>query len=188
LYIDKLETEMYKEVVYNNPLLYDFVGEINNRQQQQEVRKQPIQCAVLSGLYLITAGSIGSLKDSQYLITDPINIFEKYPLYSDKSLEFPPIIHLGRAPYKNPYDSIMGFENIDYVVLKGLYSKDEDWRVLGNEMDLDQMESISCKPLGITVNSFRLAIIKNSDVKFQEDGDSTQALILRWWAVCQFKD
>jgi hypothetical protein len=185
LYIDRLETEMYKEVVYNNLLLYDFVGEINN--SRQEVRKQPAQCVVLSGHHRITADTIKSLKENHYLITDPINIFEKYP-YSNKSLQFPPIIHLGRAPYKDPDKSIMGFENIDYAVLKTLYrSKEEDSRVLGNEMDLDQLEAISCRPLAITINSFRLAIIRNP-VKFQEIGDSTRALILRWWAVCQFKD
>lgn len=183
-FIDQLETDMYREVVYNNPLLYDFVGE-NNRRHEEE--KLPTQCVVLSGKYRITTGIIESLKNNQYLITDPIKIFQNYPIYSEKTLEFPPIIHLGRITYKEP-ESVMGFENIDYTKLKGSYSRGEDWRILGNEMDLDQMEAISCKPLVVTSDSFRLAIIRNSDVKLRENESNTTALVLRWWALCQFKD
>jgi hypothetical protein len=182
--IDQLETDMHREVVYNNPLLYDFFGE-NNR--QHEGKKQSSQCAVLSGKYRITTGTIENLQNNQYLITEPINIFENNPLYSDKALEFPPIIHLGRIAYKEP-ESIMGFEYVDYGVLKESYSKDDDWKILANEMDLDQMESVSCKPLAITGNSFRLAIIRKSDVKLREKESNATALVLRWWAVCQFSE
>jgi hypothetical protein len=181
LLIDQLETDMYKEVVYNNPLLYDFVGQNNGR---HEVEKQSTRCAVLSDIYKISADTIQSLKiNNSCLITDPINIFENNPLYLNKFLEFPPIIHLGRITYQNP-DKVMGFENFDYAILSGLYKSVKDGNILAKEMNLDLMESISCKPLAVTNDSFRLVITKKSDKGIT----SATELVLRWWAVCQFKE
>ena len=67
---------MLKEVVYNNPLLYDFV---NGSKTYFEEDTKLTKTTVLSGTHEI---KIEKLKPNCYIITNPIEIFDKNnPLY-----------------------------------------------------------------------------------------------------------
>jgi hypothetical protein len=176
--IDEDETDMYREIVYNNQLLYDLVSE-NKRQLEGEKRSQG---TVLSDIYEIPTKILEELKPNHYHITEPIKFLENNPLYSHLSLEFPPIIILGRTTYKNS-DNVMYFEDFDFNIVKKYTPNTKvDEKRLNEEMNPNQMQSISCKPLAVTNNSFRVIITKDS-----KEHDTTE-LVLRWWAMCQFRE
>ena len=156
--IDQDETEMYREIVYNNQLLYNFVSQ-NNRRLEGE--KQSTQCTILSDLYEIPADVIHDLEPNHYSVTERIYFLENNPLYSDKSLEFPPIIYLGRTTYKNS-DNVMYFEDFDNIAKKYSPNSKADKERLNEEINSNQMQSIGCKPMAVTNNSFRLIITKDS--------------------------
>ena len=180
LKIDQDETDMLNDVVYNNQILYDFVKE--SKTCFEEDRKLT-KTTVLSGTHDI---KIGKLKPNCYIITNTIDIFDKNdPLYKNKSLEFPPIIYVGRTTYDS-LDKIMYFEDFDYdiVINTNKYKPNtpED-KQLTKDMNLNLMQSITFKPLDVTTNTFRLIITKD----YQTD-DNTEQLFLRWWALCNFKE
>lgn len=180
LYIDQDETAMLRKVVYNNALLYDFAKE--NRTCYEEDKKLT-KTAILSDIYEV---DIEKLKPYCYIITHPIKIFdESNPMYINKLLEFPPLIYLGRTSYDST-DKVMYFEDFDYdlVVNDKKYQPNtlQDTE-LTKDTNLSLMQSITFKPVDITINTFRLMIAREYETE-----EHTEKLVLRWWALCNFKE
>ena len=178
LFVDYDESQMLRQVVYNNTLLYDLAKE--NRTCLREDRKIS-RTTILSDIYEL---DIERLRPNCYIITYPVRIFdENDPLYTNRKLEFPPIIYLGRTTYEH-HDKVMYFEDFDYDIVinnKKYKPNTQQDSKLTKDTNLSLMQSISFKPIDVTSNSFRLIITKDYETE-----DNTKKLVLRWWALCNF--
>jgi hypothetical protein len=179
--VDDKVTSLYKKFVYNNPLLYSLVKENMTCRKESELFNN---CTVISDTYDV---DISKLKPNSYLITNQIKIFdENKPVYSNKIVDGPPIIYLGRRTEEDN-EKIMHYEDFDFNIVintKKYKPHSADTVKITKEMNLNIVQSIAFKPIEITPNSFRLLVTKDYDTEDKPQ----ETLLLRWWAICRFNE
>jgi len=182
--VDEKLTALYKKFVYNNPLLYSLIKENMTCRKESELFNN---CTVISDTYDV---DISKLKPNSYLITNQIKIFdENKPVYSNKVVDGPPIIYLGRRKEEEEENNekIMHYEDFDFNIVintKKYKPHSADTIKITKEMNLNIVQSIAFKPIEITPNSFRLLVTKDYDTEDKPQ----ETLLLRWWAICRFNE
>ena len=208
--LDMEESLLCKNVIYNNQMLYDLCT-------NKAPCSTPNESNLNNSTVIISEAieySINDIDPGTFKINPRIDIFDKYSMFKNRELEFPPLVYLGReisiSKHKFSFNEDIYIDKKERLVIDGQSfvpsaNHNESLQWLKDNYTL--FNSSLFKPVDIDSQqkSFSILLARighdTTDKTTKEQGtlkddkksgstagdEATDNITIRWWAVCKFK-